>query len=58
MKVRELLEQLGELDPNTEVILSSDEEGNNYHVLEDIDRVTNKYSKRVILYPNHEPIEI
>jgi len=37
MKVKELIEKLKELDENTEVILSADEEGNYYNNLRNIE---------------------
>ena len=36
MKVKELIKQLEELNQEAEVIIASDEEGNNYSVLSDI----------------------
>lgn len=37
MKVRELLEQLKDVDPEFEVVMSSDAEGNNYSPLACLD---------------------
>jgi len=36
MKVKELIEQLKKIDPEREVVLSADGEGNSYSPLEDI----------------------
>ena len=36
MKVKELIKQLEELNPEAEVIIASDEDGNNYSILSDI----------------------
>ena len=37
MKVREVMEQLKNIDPEREVVLSSDAEGNNYRMLYGLD---------------------
>lgn len=42
MKIKQLITQLQKLDPNLEVVLSSDPEGNSFGILQDID-VDNDY---------------
>lgn len=65
MKIKTLIKKLNKLDPNLEVVLSSDAEGNSYGILEEIvylddeylfDEKTKEYSengkiKSVTLYP-------
>lgn len=36
MKIKELLEQLNNIDPETEIIMSSDDEGNSFRKLHEI----------------------
>jgi hypothetical protein len=40
MKVRKLIEQLQTIDPEREVVLSRDEEGNGFSSLEDVELMT------------------
>lgn len=37
MKIKQLIKKLSTLDPNLEIILASDAEGNSYHELDGID---------------------
>jgi hypothetical protein len=43
MNVRQLVEELSRYDPDTPVLLSSDQEGNSYHVARVIDRMNIEY---------------
>ena len=57
MNLGELIEKLKQLDPKTIVMMSSDEEGNQFGRLFDIDvsgrhPETNKPMKCIILYPD------
>lgn len=48
MTIRDLIVELSKLPPESEVILSSDEEGNNYYAL---DEVCLGDSSHIVLYP-------
>ena len=56
MKVKELIKELKTIPEDYEVVLSSDEEGNNYSTF---DRYV-EYSeqKRVVLFPSHNWIDV
>jgi hypothetical protein len=46
MKIKQLIKELSILDPELEVILSSDAEGNSYHELDEIDYKQCGYKKQ------------
>lgn len=57
MKIKELIEKLQLISQNNDVVLSSDEEGNSYHPLIDLDLKTLKDEQgnligALVMFPN------
>jgi len=50
MKVKTLIQKLQKLDPNYEVILASDSEGNSYHELNSVNNDEIHYAQRIERY--------
>ena len=53
MLVKDLIKKLREFDENKRVILSSDEEGNNFH---NVGEITDEKAG-VLIYPEHDTLE-
>ena len=53
MKVKELILKLNELNQDSEIVMSSDAEGNNYANIEKI----SEDAEVIIIYPKHEDLE-
>jgi len=63
MNIQELIQKLSAIkDKNTEVLMSSDTEGNGFHSIETVlptgTHTEGKHTRRYVIWPQHDDIEV